>query len=266
MNVCVKTKSEKTRKHPEPSNCITLTHQHLSSTPMTSPKQADAALNNTFEDVQSLIKRCMKLKEGDSVTGLALSDEIARRVAKDLKLYGGSATSFSPQLLSCAVVVWQYLKGGMFESLPDWMTVSDNDPHIKNHPHFHKTIHYGAPTGSGNTDPEPAPVQMDVQATVSSFWTLDSPEGNHMADIQGAATTKLLPSMLKPHHGISSTTFNTMGLQSSPLMGTKALEPLTPLPSSIAVVMEHHIVTGGASTPEKIVMTGDAQMRAKTLQ
>ncbi|KAG2085883.1 uncharacterized protein F5147DRAFT_781842 [Suillus discolor] len=116
---------------------------------MTSSEQADAALNNTLKDVQSLIKRCMKLKEGDSVTGLALSDEIARRVlildygdnlsqAKDLKLYGGSATSFSPQLLSCAVVVRQYSKGSMFESLPDWTTVGNNDPHIKDHPRFHK--------------------------------------------------------------------------------------------------------------------------------
>jgi hypothetical protein len=49
---------------------------------MTSPEQADAALNNTLNDVQSLIKRCMKLKEGDSVTGLALLDEIARWVVR----------------------------------------------------------------------------------------------------------------------------------------------------------------------------------------
>jgi hypothetical protein len=153
----------------------------------------------------------------------------------------------------------------MFESLPDWTTVSDNDPRIKTHPRFNKTIHYGAPTGSGNTDPEPAPVQTDVQATVSTFRTLDSPEGHRMADIHGTATAKQLPSTPKPHHGISSTTFNTMELQ-SPLMGAKALEPLTPLPSSIATVMEHRIVTGGANTPETIVVTGDAHTRAKTVR
>ncbi|KAG2058597.1 hypothetical protein BDR06DRAFT_968587 [Suillus hirtellus] len=204
------------------------------------------------------------LKEGDSATGLALSDEIARQVAKDLKLYGGSATSFSPQLLSCAAVVWQYSKGGMFESLPDWTTVSNNDPRIKTHLHFNKMIHYGAPTGSRNMDPEPAPVQMDVQATVSTFQTLDSLEGHHMANIHSAATAKLLPSTPKPHHGISSTTFNTMGLQ-SPLMGAKALELLTPLPLSITTVMEHHIVTGGANALETIIVTGDTQMWAKTV-
>lgn len=48
------------------------------------PSEADAALNDTLEDVQSLIKRCMKLKEGDSAAGLALSDEIARRVVRPL--------------------------------------------------------------------------------------------------------------------------------------------------------------------------------------
>ncbi|KAG1898346.1 uncharacterized protein F5891DRAFT_981983 [Suillus fuscotomentosus] len=75
------------------------------------PSEADAALNDTLEDVQSLIKRCMKLKEGDSAVGLALSDEIARRV-----------------LLSCAAVVWQYSKAGVFQALPDWTTVVDDDP------------------------------------------------------------------------------------------------------------------------------------------
>jgi hypothetical protein len=40
---------------------------------------ANDALEITLADVQSLIKRCMKLKEADPET-LRLSDEIARRV------------------------------------------------------------------------------------------------------------------------------------------------------------------------------------------
>ncbi|KAG1797675.1 hypothetical protein EV424DRAFT_1352692 [Suillus variegatus] len=52
---------------------------------MTPQEVANDALNTTLIDVQSLMKRCMKLKEADPET-FRLSDEIARRVAKDLKL------------------------------------------------------------------------------------------------------------------------------------------------------------------------------------
>ncbi|KAG1868412.1 hypothetical protein F4604DRAFT_1927275 [Suillus subluteus] len=96
---------------------------------MTPLEIANDALNATLEAVQSMMKRCMKLKEDDPVT-LTLSDEIARQVAKDLKLHGGSTTSFSPRLLSCAATVRQCSKAGAFVSLPNWNAVVDNDPHI----------------------------------------------------------------------------------------------------------------------------------------
>lgn len=77
---------------------ITLTYQHLSHTPMIPSEEANAALNDTLTDVQSLIKRCMKLKEGDSATALALSDEIARRLVRpvtvDCPVNFGLRTSF----------------------------------------------------------------------------------------------------------------------------------------------------------------------------
>ncbi|KAG1796144.1 hypothetical protein EV424DRAFT_1547225 [Suillus variegatus] len=207
-------------------------------------EEANAALNDTLKDVQSLIKQCMKLKEGDSATALALSDEIARRLAKDLKLYGGSATSFSPQLLSCAAVVWQYTKGGMFTSSPDWTTVGDNDPCIKDHPRFQKTIHYRAPTGSEKTEHELASLaKMDVQQAVLSFPSLDGPEGSLRADIQ--TSVKLLPSTEKPQHVISLETVGAVAPHSPPLTLTKALEPITALPTSMAP----------ARTPEKTVLT-----------
>ncbi|KAG1904950.1 uncharacterized protein F5891DRAFT_1183594 [Suillus fuscotomentosus] len=224
-------------------------------------EEANTALNDTLKDVQSLIKRCMKLKEGDSVTVLALLDEIVRCLAKDLKLYGGSATSFSPQLLSCAVVIRQYTTGGMFTSSLDWTTIGNNDPHIKDHPRFQKTIHYRAPTGSKKTEHELASLaQMDVRQAVLSFPSLDSPEGSPRADIQ--TPIKLLPSMEKPQHVIS---LETVGLGTDhcsahvngarkdaredcfdpPPTLTKTMEQLIPVPTS----------TAPARTPETTVLT-----------
>ncbi|KAG1881029.1 uncharacterized protein F5891DRAFT_1204198 [Suillus fuscotomentosus] len=102
---------------------------------------ANDALNTTLATLQLLIRHCIHLKQEDP-EALKLSDEIARRIAKDLRLYGGNATSFSPQLLSCAAIVHQYSKGGAFESLPNWNSVVDDDPCIKSHPHFHKMLNY----------------------------------------------------------------------------------------------------------------------------
>ncbi|KAG2109998.1 uncharacterized protein F5147DRAFT_652168 [Suillus discolor] len=109
------------------------------------PEQANHALNITLAALQSLMKHCIKVKEGDP-EALWLSDEIARRVAKDLKMYGGNATSFSPKLLSFAAVVRENSKGGAFESVPDWTSVTDDDPRIKSHPHFDKTVDYLPPS------------------------------------------------------------------------------------------------------------------------
>ncbi|KAG2341720.1 hypothetical protein BDR05DRAFT_949544 [Suillus weaverae] len=114
---------------------------------MTASDIANSALNATLADVQTQIKCCMKLREDDPAA-LTLSDKITRWVAKDLKLYGGSATSFSPILLSVAAVVWQCAKGSIFQLLPDWSTIADNDPRIKSHLRFHQTVNYS---------PAPAP-------------------------------------------------------------------------------------------------------------
>ncbi|KAG2354405.1 hypothetical protein BDR07DRAFT_1382262, partial [Suillus spraguei] len=108
---------------------------------MTPSELANDLLDETLQALQSLIRRCMKLKQ-DDVMVLTLSDEIARRVAKDLRLYGGAATSLSPELLSMAAVVRDHSKGGKFVSLPDWNAVTENDPRIKSHPRYQKTLHY----------------------------------------------------------------------------------------------------------------------------
>ncbi|KAG2100187.1 uncharacterized protein F5147DRAFT_777094 [Suillus discolor] len=109
------------------------------------PEVANDALNDTLAVVQSLMKWCIKVKEGDP-EALRLSDEIARRVAKDLKLYSGDATSFSPQLLSFATVVRQHSKAGAFENVPDWTSITNDDPRIQSHPRFEKTVHYCPPS------------------------------------------------------------------------------------------------------------------------
>ncbi|KAG2089736.1 uncharacterized protein F5147DRAFT_780529 [Suillus discolor] len=113
---------------------------------MTIPTEAaNDALNITLAVVQSLMKRCIKVKEGDP-EALKLSDEIARCMARDLKLYSGNATSFSPWLLSFAAVVRQHSRGGAFQSVPDWTSVADDDPWIKDHPQSEKTMVYHPPS------------------------------------------------------------------------------------------------------------------------
>ncbi|KAG2108208.1 uncharacterized protein F5147DRAFT_652929 [Suillus discolor] len=99
-------------------------------------KAANDALNATLAAMQPLIKHCMMLKEGDPDT-LTLSDDIARYV--------------------------QFSKGGAFQCIPDWTSVSDNDLRIKNHPRFDKTMGYRGPTvveASTCFEPPHAPVSV----------------------------------------------------------------------------------------------------------
>lgn len=65
--------------------------------------------------------------------------------AKDLKQYGADATSFFSKLLSCAAIVQECSKAGTFETVLDWTTESDQDPCIKAHPRFQKTVDYSLP-------------------------------------------------------------------------------------------------------------------------
>ncbi|KAG1881027.1 uncharacterized protein F5891DRAFT_1204196 [Suillus fuscotomentosus] len=118
------------------------------------------------------MKHCIKVKEGDP-EALRLSDEIARRVAKDLKMYGRSTTSFSPQLLSFAAVVRENSKGGAFESVPDWTSITDDDPRIKIHPRFDKTVDYLSPS-LDNLSTNPAMADPPTTLTTPTTITLPS--------------------------------------------------------------------------------------------
>ncbi|KAG1894259.1 uncharacterized protein F5891DRAFT_1195394 [Suillus fuscotomentosus] len=140
---------------------------------MAPSEAAKNALNTTLAAMQLLMKCCMKLKEGYPES-LTLSDDIARRVAKNLRIHAGDATSFSLQLLSCAAVIWQYSKGGTFECIPDWTSVSDNDPRIQSHPRFDKTMGYHSPSEiEVSTSFEP--VNLPVSAVLSQTDTLMLP-------------------------------------------------------------------------------------------
>ncbi|KAG1844457.1 hypothetical protein F4604DRAFT_1937496 [Suillus subluteus] len=219
---------------------------------MTPSEIANNALNATLEAVQSMMKHCMKLKEDDPVT-LTLSDEITRRVAKDLKLHGGSATLFSPQLLSCAAVVRQYSKAGTFVSLPNWNSVVNNYPHIKTHPQFHKTVDYRPSLASANAEPEPT--------TLSSVVLVNQPSATlTLTKMIPAVRPELLTSMEAPHPvqlpytilevqpsapAVLVTELLISDIQST-VTATEVQEPLAPLPPSIAsTTVRHNIFVAG---------------------
>ncbi|KAG1894255.1 uncharacterized protein F5891DRAFT_1195387 [Suillus fuscotomentosus] len=196
----------------------------------------------------------MKLKEGNSVAGLALSDEIARHVAKDLKLYAGHATSFSPQLLSYVAVVWQYSKAGIFQALLDWTTIVDNDSRIKHHPRFHKTVNYRHVTSFGVTEPVASGL-ADVQATSSTLPFDATPEGRSIAHVQDPALTKdILSPAIHAHASTPAALFYQVP-PTPPQTVMTPLEPLTPLYPSTAAApsKDNPSVTGNMKTQAKTV-------------
>ncbi|KAG2047698.1 hypothetical protein BDR06DRAFT_1013640 [Suillus hirtellus] len=150
---------------------------------------ANDALNVMLAVIQTLMKRCIKVKDSNP-KALRLSDEIARHStqAKDLKLYSGDATSFSPQLLSFAAVMRQYSKGGAFENVPNWTSVTNDDPQIKSHPRFEKTMDYYPPS---TLDIPAIPTVTDIPATVPTTPTLIVPPLT-------ASTPPSMPSHMDP--------------------------------------------------------------------
>ncbi|KAG2354412.1 hypothetical protein BDR07DRAFT_1382267 [Suillus spraguei] len=174
---------------------------------MTPSEVANDVLHDTVEYLQTLIRRCMKLRQDDPMV-FTLSDEIARRVARDIKLYGGPATSFSPQLLSMAAVVREHSRGGKFLSLPDWNTVADDDPRIKTHPRFQKTLNYQSrrppttlPTGTplGVAFPEVRQVIEETSAIRSTVMTM--PAATTDNDATSAGETPATPMTIKEEVG-----------------------------------------------------------------
>jgi hypothetical protein len=105
--------------------------------------------------------------------------------------------------------VRQYSKGGAFQTLPDWKSVVDNDPRIKSHPRFLKTVEYRPLVGT--------PAIMEVQATGSS------------SIIQPPTVPAVDHGVIKEAPALAADLTPT-----TPLPACLELEPLTPLAPSVA--------------------------------
>ncbi|KAG2052603.1 hypothetical protein BDR06DRAFT_1009451 [Suillus hirtellus] len=183
------------------------------------PDVANDMLNTTLATLQSLIRCCIQLKQEDP-EALKLSDEIARRVAKDLRLYGGNATSFSPQLLSCAAV----------------NSVVDDDPCIKSHPHFHKMLNYCPLTAVGTL-----PVLED-QATgsLSIIKPLTVPVAIHKKVGSQQKAAPSIPAVPSSSHVMEDIIVKHGDVEERPIHLTVApAEATLPPPIAAPVMIDH---------------------------
>ncbi|KAG2052604.1 hypothetical protein BDR06DRAFT_972984 [Suillus hirtellus] len=211
---------------------------------MTPSEIANDTLQATLETVQSLMKRCLKLKESDPGT-LTLLDEIARCLAKDLKLYGGSATLFSPKLLSCAAIVQEHSKASIFVSLPNWKTIIDDDPCIKSHLWFHKTLDYRPSTFA-----EPQLTMEMAESTVKTLSeSIRPPQLGSWKVMQPVplAGNEVLPRIPRLQTlGVLVTELMRSDIRSNAIPPLVFL-PLTCLPRSIAPAMVRHGIHAAGS-------------------
>ncbi|KAG2099265.1 uncharacterized protein F5147DRAFT_655864 [Suillus discolor] len=179
---------------------------------MTPSEIANNALQATLETVQSLMKRCMKLKESDPGT-LNVSDEIARR------LY------------------WEHSKAGIFVSLPDWKTVIDDDPRIRSHPRFHKTSGL-PPLHLARTQPLHVGVSGPGGGCKTScrIHPCNDAGDCHLTPVLQTLEVPVMEPMVSDIRSSAA--------------DTTAWEALTPLPHSIAPVMVRHNIpmVGGMKT------------------
>ncbi|KAG1730908.1 hypothetical protein EDB19DRAFT_1912746 [Suillus lakei] len=130
---------------------------------MSSAQDGNIAFNLVRNKISRLITRWAKLKEGDPAAK-SLSRDIAVAFTTALSQHGHAATSFTPMLLSCAAKI-QDKSGpdGRLKGVPDWSSVSDDNPRIQGHPLFHKTVGYiypasaQMPAAASTTAPAVAP-------------------------------------------------------------------------------------------------------------
>ncbi|KAG1894247.1 uncharacterized protein F5891DRAFT_1195380 [Suillus fuscotomentosus] len=205
---------------------------------MTPADTANKALDTTLAAMQLLIKRCMLLESGHPEV-LRILDEIARRMAKDLKLHGGNATSFSPQLLSCTAVVRECSNAGAVQTMPDWTSVIDNDPRIKGHLRFNKMLNYRSHAA------DEIPILLYSELVTSS----GTPAAVHFAPLAIAPPPTLSPLPIdrdfvnSPSQAIAPP---------SPSPTSMALEPLTPLPmSAVSIPSKYNLFVPGTKNAEK---------------
>ncbi|KAG1856169.1 hypothetical protein F4604DRAFT_1932035 [Suillus subluteus] len=96
---------------------------------MSSAQQANDALNLVAEKIDRLVKRSEKLKA---------SDPAAKTLAHEIAVTLASQLSFAE--------IWDKSGAiGKLKALPDWGSISDNDPWIHTHPLFPKSVGYQHP-------------------------------------------------------------------------------------------------------------------------
>ncbi|KAG2060998.1 hypothetical protein BDR06DRAFT_1002190 [Suillus hirtellus] len=168
------------------------------------PKAANDALNITLATLQLLIKHCIHLKQGDQ-EALKLSDEIARCV------------------------------GGTFETLPNWNSVVNDDPCIKSHPCFPKTLDY------------------HPLAAVGTLPILESQATRSLSIVRPFTVPTAVGPVMKqaPTVEVDSTPL-------SPLLTSLELEPLTPLAPSVASVAP-------STTWHKLFVPGNILKKVKVI-
>ncbi|KAG1854641.1 hypothetical protein F4604DRAFT_1932704 [Suillus subluteus] len=96
---------------------------------MSSAQQANDALNLVGEKINWLVKRSEKLKASDPAAK-TLAHEIAMTLASQL---------------SFAEIRDKSSTNGKLKALPDWGSISDNNPQIRTHPLFPKSVGYWCP-------------------------------------------------------------------------------------------------------------------------
>ncbi|KAG2028989.1 hypothetical protein BDR03DRAFT_988052 [Suillus americanus] len=109
---------------------------------MSSSQHANDTLNLVTKKIDQLVKRSEKLKASDPAAK-TLAHEIA---ATAFAQHGNAATLLAPLLLSCAAKIRDKSGvNGKLKALPDWGTISDEDPRIHTHPLFPKSVGYRHP-------------------------------------------------------------------------------------------------------------------------
>ncbi|KAG2053192.1 hypothetical protein BDR06DRAFT_972439 [Suillus hirtellus] len=222
---------------------------------MTPADTANKALNETLAAVQLLMKWCMMLQQGNP-EALKLLDEITRWLANDLKRHAGIATSFSPELLSCAAIVRDCSKGGIFQTLPDWGSVTNKDLRIKGHLQFNKTINYRPIVGIES------PVLPDAQTPTAMTRISSSSSSSGTSALVSLTTppiTAVSTSVPPPRDIDHLSIFAVPAIELSPLSlspFSKALEPLTPLPVSAPILLKYNLFVPGIKNAVNAIPKG----------
>ncbi|KAG1893771.1 uncharacterized protein F5891DRAFT_985587 [Suillus fuscotomentosus] len=191
---------------------------------MTPSEIANKAFDTTLEVVQLLMKRCMKLKESDPAA-LIISDEIAKRV------YGSIQ------------------KPGDLYHCPDWNSVMDNDPRIKTHPLFHKTVGYRPYLAYPDAEPESSmpssAVPLEPHSTIGTVVEASTPQ---------QLVTSMAPQLIQLLHVVPEVKPLLVVPEVKPLHVVPEMQLMTSEPPSPAAPGVEPMMSGVRSTITPMVI------------